>query len=47
MAEEKPLYEVVGGDNTIRRIVPIFYRKLLDDDTVNAIFHKIDMSKQI
>lgn len=39
------IYEQIGGENTIRRLIPIFYSKLLSDDSVNHYFHKIDMSK--
>ena len=41
------IYEQIGGDNTIRRVVPIFYSKILDDDSINHFFHAIDMSKQL
>ena len=44
---EKTIYEQIGGDNTLRRVIPIFYSKLLADETVNYMFHKIDMAKQL
>ena len=45
--ETKTIYEQIGGDNTVRRVVPIFYSKILQDKSINHFFHKIDMSKQI
>ncbi len=39
------IYEQIGGDNTVRRVVPIFYAHILGDDSVNHYFHKIDMAK--
>ena len=39
------IYDKIGGDNTLRLVIPIYYYRILSDETLNKKFHKIDMSK--
>lgn len=40
------LYEQLGGQQAIERIVDEFYKRVLTDDTVNHFFAHTDMEKQ-
>jgi len=45
---EQTLYEKVGGEEAIEKVVDYFYSELvLKDDTVNHFFTETDMKKQI
>lgn len=45
---EQSLYEKVGGQEAIDKVVDYFYNELvLKDDTVNHFFEDTDMDKQI
>jgi hemoglobin len=44
---EKTLYEKVGGEEAIAKVVDYFYSELvLKDETVNHFFEETDMEKQ-
>jgi hemoglobin len=44
---EETLYEKVGGEEAISKVVDYFYNELvLKDDTVNHFFQQTDMEKQ-
>jgi hemoglobin len=44
---EENLYEKVGGEESIAKVVDYFYSELvLKDDTVNQFFKETDMEKQ-
>ncbi len=44
---EQNLYEKVGGEEAIAKVVDYFYSELvLKDDTVNHFFKETDMEKQ-
>ncbi|MDQ0970214.1 hemoglobin [Neobacillus niacini] len=44
---EENLYEKVGGEEAIAKVVDYFYSELvLKDDTVNQFFEETDMEKQ-
>jgi hemoglobin len=40
------LYERLGGQEGIRKVVDVFYDRILADDTVNYFFKNTDMEKQ-
>ncbi|WP_166242032.1 group I truncated hemoglobin [Paenibacillus turpanensis] len=40
------LYEQLGGEGTIGKVVDYFYELVLADDTVNHFFSHTDMEKQ-
>ncbi|MFC3884944.1 group 1 truncated hemoglobin [Bacillus songklensis] len=40
------LYERLGGQEGIQKVVDVFYKKVLEDDTVNHYFEHTDMEKQ-
>ncbi len=40
------LYEELGGQQAIERVVDDFYKRVLADDTVNHFFAHTDMEKQ-
>jgi hemoglobin len=42
----KSLYEQIGGEPAVNAAVDIFYRKVLQDNTVNKFFEGVDMNKQ-
>jgi hemoglobin len=45
---EQTLYEKVGGEEAIEKVVDYFYHELvLKDETVNQFFKETDMEKQI
>lgn len=45
---EQTLYEKIGGEEAIEKVVDYFYNELvLKDDTVNHFFKDIDMEKQL
>ncbi|MES1039727.1 group I truncated hemoglobin [Peribacillus simplex] len=45
---EQTLYEKVGGEEAIAKVVDYFYSELvLKDETVNHFFEKTDMEKQL
>ena len=41
------LYEKLGGQAAVSTAVNIFYRKVLQDETINHFFETIDMQKQM
>ncbi len=41
------LYEKLGGEAAVSAAVNIFYRKVLQDETINHFFEKTDMQKQM
>lgn len=43
MADE--LFEIVGGDETIRAATELFYRKVFGDDTLRPFFQTTDMDQ--
>ncbi len=45
-ADNRSLYEKLGGEAAIDAAVDIFYRKVLADDRVNQFFEGVDMEKQ-
>lgn len=46
MNTQATLYELLGGENVIAKVVEEFYKKVLADDTVNSFFANTDMEKQ-
>ncbi len=46
MIAEKTLFDKLGGMDAVNAAVDIFYKKILDDDTVNHFFVKTDMKSQ-
>lgn len=40
------LYEKLGGQDAIMKVVDVFYEKVLADETVNHFFKETDMEKQ-
>lgn len=40
------LYEKLGGEDSIGKVVDEFYQRVLADDTVNQYFENTDMDKQ-
>lgn len=40
------LYDTLGGEEAIRKVVDYFYELVLADDTVNGFFKETDMEKQ-
>ena len=46
MPEATSLYEKLGGQPAVERIVNDFYKLVLADDTVNEFFAHTDMEKQ-
>lgn len=46
MKSATTLYEKVGGEEAISKVVDYFYGLVLADDTVNHFFKNIDMEKQ-
>ncbi|UCZ54070.1 group 1 truncated hemoglobin [Bacillus shivajii] len=40
------LYERLGGKEAIETAVDMFYKKVLEDETVNSFFTETDMEKQ-
>lgn len=47
MSDSKPtLYEKLGGEAAIAKVVDIFYEYVLADPTVNEFFKHTDMEKQ-
>ncbi|HAQ06035.1 MAG TPA: group 1 truncated hemoglobin [Bacillus bacterium] len=40
------LFERLGGQEAISKVVDVFYEKVLADDTVNPFFKETDMDKQ-
>jgi hemoglobin len=41
------LYEKLGGEAAVSAAVNIFYRKVLQDETINHFFENTDMQKQM
>ena len=41
------LYEKLGGEAAVSAAVNIFYRKVLQDETINHFFETTDMQKQM
>lgn len=46
METTKTLYEKIGGEAAISKVVDYFYELVLADDTVNGFFKNTDMEKQ-
>ena len=46
MAENKTLFERLGGHDAIKSVVDKFYVYILDDKRVNEFFKNTDMNKQ-
>jgi hemoglobin len=46
MHPAKTLYEELGGQQAIERIVDDFYKRVLADDTISHFFAHTDMEKQ-
>lgn len=46
MERATTLYEKLGGEESIAKVVDYFYKLVLADDTVNHYFQKTDMDKQ-
>ncbi|GMX65381.1 group 1 truncated hemoglobin [Paenibacillus elgii] len=46
METTNSLYEKVGGEQAISKVVDYFYKLVLADDTVNDFFKNTDMEKQ-
>ncbi|MBU5445103.1 group 1 truncated hemoglobin [Paenibacillus sp. MSJ-34] len=46
MTSTATLYEQLGGEETIGKVVDYFYELVLADDTVNHFFANTDMEKQ-
>jgi len=44
--QEIPLYDRVGGDKAMERVVDVFYRKVLQDELVGKFFQDVDMEAQ-
>ncbi|CAM3816494.1 group I truncated hemoglobin [Mesobacillus zeae] len=40
------LYEKIGGQEAVSKVVDVFYEKVLADPTVNTFFTDTDMEKQ-
>ena len=40
------LYDRLGGQDAITKVVDVFYEKVLADETVNQFFRETDMEKQ-
>ncbi|GED12248.1 globin [Aneurinibacillus migulanus] len=43
---QQSLYERLGGQEGIAKVVDVFYDRILADDTVNHFFKNTDMEKQ-
>ena len=41
------LYNRIGGQTAVEQAVEIFYRRVLEDDRINAFFDGVDMEQQI
>ncbi|MBP1154651.1 MULTISPECIES: group 1 truncated hemoglobin [unclassified Paenibacillus] len=46
MSTESNLYNKLGGEEAITKVVDYFYKLILADDTVNQYFINTDMEKQ-
>lgn len=46
MTTTQTLFEKLGGQETIDKVVDEFYKKVLADETVNHFFKNTDMEKQ-
>jgi len=46
MTQTITIYEKIGGEDSIRKVVDYFYELVLADDTVNEFFKNTDMEKQ-
>lgn len=46
MAEEKSLYERIGGEPAVDAAVDLFYRKVLADERISQFFETVDMDGQ-
>lgn len=44
--QELPLYDRVGGDKAMERVVDLFYRRVLQDELVGRFFEDVDMEAQ-
>lgn len=43
---EKNLFEELGGEEAVAKVVDYFYELVLEDDTVNHYFKDVDMVRQ-
>lgn len=41
------LFERLGGSDAVSAAVDIFYKKVLNDDSINGFFDNVDMNKQM
>ncbi len=46
IAQQKSLYERIGGEAAVNAAVDVFYRKVLADDRISHFFESVDMEKQ-
>ena len=46
MQDTQTLYELLGGQEGIAKVVDLFYVKVLADETINHFFANTDMEKQ-
>ncbi|WP_405081257.1 group 1 truncated hemoglobin [Paenibacillus chitinolyticus] len=44
---ETSLYEKLGGKDTIGKVVEEFYKRIMEDESVNHFFRDTDMAKQL
>jgi len=47
MTQDQTLYEKIGGINAVNAAVDIFYKKVLEDQTINHFFTNVNMKSQI
>ncbi|MCK8500859.1 group 1 truncated hemoglobin [Myxococcus sp. MISCRS1] len=45
-AQEKSVYEQIGGEPAMAAAVDVFYRKVLADDRISHFFEDVDMERQ-
>ncbi|NTX02783.1 group 1 truncated hemoglobin [Myxococcus sp. CA051A] len=45
-AQEKSVYEQIGGEPAMAAAVDVFYRKVLSDDRISHFFEDVDMERQ-
>lgn len=44
---ETSLYEKLGGEDVIGKVVENFYKRVMEDESVNHFFRDTDMAKQL
>ncbi|AGC48789.1 hypothetical protein MYSTI_07517 [Myxococcus stipitatus DSM 14675] len=45
-AQQKSVYEQIGGEPAMAAAVEVFYRKVLSDDRISHFFEDVDMERQ-